>query len=453
MALSFERVRPLLLAHPGARQLWVGYSGGLDSHVLLHLLATRADLRTERSVSAVHVDHGLQPDSRAWARHCSAVCRALNVPLRSVAVCARPEKGQSPEAAAREARYRALSALIGPNGALLMAHHRDDQAETLLLQLLRGSGPHGLAAMPIAAPLGRGLLLRPLLEIERTEILAYAREHGLDWIEDQSNTDTGIDRNFLRHDILPRLKQRWPAAARTLSRSASLCAAAASLMDAQAAQDLLEAMHMDRPDCLDLRVLNALDEGRRCNVLRHWLGRLGLPRPSAAQLQRIIDDLLVAAPDRRPRVHWPGTELRRHREGLYAMVPLPDHDPAKTYELVPEEPLRLPGVGELLLKATRGRGLDRAALTGRPLSVRFRRGGEWFRPLGQSHRRTLKNLLRETGLAPWERDRVPLLYAGEELVAVAGLGVSAAFATPPHGTGLLLEWRREWQTTSPSGTV
>ncbi len=178
---------------------------------------------------ALYVDHGLQAAATAWGEHCAHVCRALNVPFRVLRIDARPAPGESPEAAARRARYAALAAELSPDSALLTAHHRDDQAETLLLQLLRGAGPHGLAAMPAVSRLGQGWLLRPLLNVDRAELLAYARAHDLQWIEDASNQDTGFDRNYLRHRVLPLLRERWPAMNRTLARSARRCAETASL--------------------------------------------------------------------------------------------------------------------------------------------------------------------------------------------------------------------------------
>lgn len=210
----------LLIAHPQICRLIVGYSGGLDSHVLLHGLAMHRPYWLTQKLEAIYVDHGLQTASAVWGEHCAEVCRDLNMPFRVLKIDARPVPGESPEAAARRARYAALAAELGFDSALLTAHHRDDQAETLLLQLLRGAGPYGLAAMPAVSRLGQGRLLRPFLEVDRAELLAYAGKHGLRWIEDASNTDTGFDRNYLRHRVLPLLRERWPAVNRTLSRSA-----------------------------------------------------------------------------------------------------------------------------------------------------------------------------------------------------------------------------------------
>ncbi|MCB1822500.1 MAG: tRNA lysidine(34) synthetase TilS, partial [Candidatus Competibacteraceae bacterium] len=240
-----------------ARHLIIGYSGGLDSHVLLHVLATQGHHWPERRLEAIYVDHGLHTASVAWGEHCANVCRDLNLPFRVLKIDARPTPGESPEAAARRARYTAFATELSPDAALLTAHHCDDQAETLLLQLLRGAGPHGLAAMPAVSRLGEGWLLRPFLEVDRAELLAYARTHDLQWIEDASNTDIGFDRNYLRHQVLPVLRERWPAVNRTLSRSARLCAETATWLDEEAAADLAR-VATERPDRLAVPVLREL---------------------------------------------------------------------------------------------------------------------------------------------------------------------------------------------------
>lgn len=450
---GIEAAMAQLDARPGVRCFVIGYSGGMDSHVLLHRLANPHDRR--RALTALYVDHGLQAASVAWGEHCASVCRALNAPFRVVKINARPASGESPEAAARRARYTALAAELGSDSALLTAHHRDDQAETLLLQLLRGAGPHGLAAMPAAARLGQGWLLRPLLNVDRAELLAYAGAHGLQWIEDASNTDTGFDRNYLRHRVLPLLRERWPAANRTLARSAQLCAETAGWLDEQAAADLASATP-ERPDGLSIPALRALSERRQRHLLRYWLRQLRLPIPDARQLRQLLHDALTAAADRNPCVRWPGAEVRRYREALYATSPLQLHDIRQSFiwraDAEGWPPLDLPGVGQLRMQETVGAGLRSEALARGLLIVQFRQGGERFRPAGRSHSQELKKLLQQAGIPPWERERLPLVYgviakdsghaalAKEEttthqLLAVAGLGIAADFAAEPGETG------------------
>ena len=439
-ALRHARLNPLLAAHPEVHHLVVGYSGGLDSHALLHLLATHRASWPERRLAAIYVDHGLQAASASWGEHCARICRELDVPFQALKIHARHAPGESPEAAARRARYAALAVELRPDAALLTAHHRDDQAETLLLQLLRGAGPHGLAAMPTASRLGQGWLFRPFLEVDRAELLAYAQAHELRWIEDASNEDTRFDRNYLRHRILPLLRDRWPAAPRALARSAQWCAETAAWLDEEADADLT-CIVAHRSDGLSIPALRELSEVRQRNVLRRWLRRLGLPVPEARQLRQILHDALSAGRDRQPCIHWPGGEVRRYREALYAMPPLALHDAQRSWvwrrNANGYPPLELPGLGQLRLQATVGAGLRAERLAGATLTVGFRRGGERFRPAGRHHGQELKKLLQDAGIPPWERDRLPLLYRDQTLLAVVGLGAAAIAAATPGEPGFL----------------
>jgi len=439
--MSTRFLRPLdalLAAHPAAQRLVVGYSGGVDSHVLLHVLAAHRDRWPERALAAMYVDHGLQAASASWGEHCARICRDLEVPFRVVRIHAHPASGESPEAAARRARYAAFAAELGPDAALLSAHHRDDQAETLLLQLLRGAGPHGLAAMPAGSRLGRSWLLRPLLDLDRADLLVYAQAHELRWIEDASNADAGFDRNYLRHHVLPLLRERWPAMNRTLARSARWCAETADGLDAEAAADLARA-GTHRPDSLPIPALRELGEQRQRNLLRYWLRQLALPTPDHRQLEHIVRDGLTARRDRQPCIHWPGGEVRRYRDALYAMPPLTPHDARQHWVWRPcanrYPPLALPGIGTLVFQEGVGVGVRAAALADAALTVRFRQGGERFRPVGRRHGQELKKLWQEAGIPPWERERLPLIYRDRALLAVVGLGVVADHAAAPGEPG------------------
>lgn len=430
---------------PHVRQFLVGYSGGLDSHVLLHWLRHQ---QLPQAVSAIYIDHGLQAAAAAWGEHCATVCQTLQVPLQRVATDARPQTGESPEAAARRVRYAAFAAQVDAHTAILTAHHADDQAETLLLQLLRGSGVHGLAAMPSVARCGAGWLLRPLLGVTRRELRAYAEAHGLHWVEDPSNRELCFDRNYLRHQVLPLLQQRWPAVARTVGRAAGLCAEAATTLDAVAAQDLL-AVQGEQPQQLHLAALRNLNAPRQRQVLRYWLRSLQLPVPDASQLQQLLQDMLGAAADRNPCVAWPGVEVRRYQQMLYALPQLPPLAPQTSllWRMVDGQwpRLALPGSGVLYMQHCMGQGLQAAYVASGALQVRFRQGGERFRPLGRPHSQELKKLLQEAAIPPWERQRLPLLYQVQDgdaepgieprLLAVVGLGIAAECAVPPNVLG------------------
>lgn len=438
MDLTPHSLRQRLAQLPAARRYRVAYSGGRDSHVLLHCMHAAV---AGSQLSAIHVHHGLHPEADQWAAHCRQVCAALQVPLAVIEVDARPGAGESPEAAARAARYRALAQQLEAGDALVTAHHRQDQAETLLLQLLRGAGPRGLAAMPPHAVLGAGLHLRPLLGYAAEALAAYATEQQLHWIEDHSNHDQSLDRNFLRHGVAPLLARRWPAWDETVARAAVNNAEAARLADALGRLDLGDSVG-PRADELDLDALRHLDRTRQANALRLWLRDLGLAVPSRSHLQRILDDVVGARPDAAPLVRWEGVEVRRYRDRLFAMTPLPAHDAGQRIAWHLQQPLSLPAVGvRLCATRVRGRGVRTDLFSQGSGEVRFRCGGERLRPVGGAHRRELKTLFQERGVAPWQRGRIPLLYVGDQLAAVGDLWVehTLAAASDQWGYELVLQ--------------
>lgn len=423
---------------PPVTRYWIAYSGGCDSHVLLHALV-RLRNSALPSIHAVHIDHGLQEVSRAWAQHCAAVCASLNIPLTSSRVDAQPAPGESREAAARDARYRALADLIETDDVLLTAHHQDDQAETMLLQLLRGGGPHGLAGMAKCTPFSRGWHARPLLAFPRDELRSYAKKNGLRWIDDPSNTDIGFNRNYLRNTVMPLLRARWPAVSRVLTRGAAHQAEAAQLLDALAAQDL-ERCRGARENQLRIPALATLDAARQRNILRYWFKQLGYALPDSARLAQIQHTLLHAAPDRAPVVSWEGAELRRYRDLLYALTPL-SRTQQQEWPWDVASPLQLPDGAQLIAVPTKGLGIRRESCAHRRVTVRLRRGGETCRPAPEAHLRPLKKLLQEQGVPPWRRACLPLVYVDDQLAAVADLWVCAPFHATADEEGIRIEWR------------
>lgn len=394
----------------------VAYSGGGDSQALLHALVNGA--AGTRAVRAVHVHHGLQPDADAWADRCSTHCAAWGVEFEVVRLNARARAGDSPEARARELRYRALRQGLARGDALLTAHHADDQAETLLLQLLRGAGPAGLAAMPAIVPFGTGWHVRPLLPLRRTALRAYLERFGLDWIEDPSNQEWKTPRNYLRHRVMPLIEAYWPAATVTLGRAAALQAETQGLLMHLGRRDLEAASH-SLSGVLDVDALRALPDARLHNAVRVWLSDKGLPLPSRQRLSS-LRRMLEARVDGRAQLCWPGAELRRYRDGVYAGAPLPRHDPTVVIDWDPSQPMDLPGVGMRLCAEDLRcdwRGLKSA---GARFTIRFRSGGERCRPSPRGAARALKTLLQEAGVPPWLRDRIPLLYADQRLIEVVG---------------------------------
>ncbi len=437
MVFSAERLFDVLACSARPQRYRLALSGGLDSVALLHALAGLRE-RLGVPLDALHVHHGLHPDAARWQAFCERLGRGLGVPVRTLRVSVAAASGESLEAVARDARYAALAAVLAPGDVLLSAQHRDDQAETVLLQLLRGAGPGGLAAMPAEAPLGAGRLVRPLLGFSRADLEAYAREQALVWVEDPSNEDLRFDRNFLRREVIPALRRRWPALDRTLSRSAAHCAEAQSLIDALAAADLAQ---VERDDAgLDLERLGALPPARARALLRYWIRSRGLRVPDQARLDRVMQEVAAAARDRNPSLRWAGAEIRRYRNALYVQASAAAPGPTATLDWDGWSPLPLPAGGKMHAAAGAA-GVDGALWRREPLQVRFRRGGERCRPHGRAHSQTLKRLFQEAGVPPWVRECVPLVYAGEHLVAVGDLWVCEPFhAEAP--LGVALRWER-----------
>jgi tRNA(Ile)-lysidine synthase len=437
-AFGPARLADALARVPAMDRYRVAFSGGADSLALLQGLWALREALAPAPIDAVHVHHGLHPDADAWADHCRTACRHLGVELQVLRVDARAAPGESPEAAARQARYRALADALNAGEAVCTAHHQRDQAETLLLQLLRGAGPAGLAAMPSAAPLGRGWLLRPMLDVGPDALRVYLEGQGLDWIEDPGNADERFDRNFLRGNVMPKLLQRWPGAQATLARAAAHQADAMAIADALARLDL-DAARDSETGTLAVSGLVAMPPPRARNLVRAWLAEQGLPAAGSVHLREILEGLVPARADASPLVRWPGAEVRRHRDTLHAQTPLPRHDASLVLPWVPGEPLALPH-GVLDASPAEGLGLRAAALGGARVEVRFRRGGERFRPAGRRHSTALKKLLQASDLPPWLRERIPLVYVDGELAAVAGMWVAEAHAVGNRDRGWVLRW-------------
>ncbi len=416
------------------RRFVIALSGGMDSSALAHAVAALSAQSGEYAgvpVAAIHIDHGLQSGSAEWSERCAAFAAANNMEFQSLQVSVPEGSGKGLEAAARDVRYAALRAQVADGDWLLSGHHQEDQSETLLLNLIRGSGPAGVAGIGQVHRFACAWLLRPLLDVSRAALLEYATAAKLDWIEDPSNTDCSFDRNFLRHEVLPRLGERWPDIAARLQRSASHAGEASQLLSELAGIDL-DALGA-QASCLPIDGLLLLSAARQRNLIRYALRVLELATPGAAKLERVLTEVIPARADAQPLVSWPGASVRRYRNGLYL---LPE-TLATGIEAAPIASTELwlgDGLGTLQLVANADVGLSQS-LVEAGLTVRPRIGGEKFRPKGQAHTRKLKKLLQEAGVVPWMRDRLPLLYAGDELVAVGDLWLADGAATRP-GVGL-----------------
>ena len=414
-------------------RLVIALSGGLDSTVLAHLLATTRS-QHGKSLLAVHVDHRLHPDSASWAAQCQALAAEFEIDFACEVVSVDVDAGQGTEAAARDARYTALRKHLADGDWLLSAHHQDDQAETLLLNLLRGSGPAGVAAMQSVRKIGDSWLVRPLLGVSRDELADYASSENLSWITDPSNDDCSFDRNFLRNEVMPVLASRWPHAGSSLARSAELARDSANLLMELADLDYTSIGGEDNR--LPVSALSTLSTSRQKNLLRRVAQLVRLPSPAAAHLQLIVEQLLPAREDAEPLVSWPGAEARRYRDTLYLLPASVAADFECGQTLNTAAVAIGPGLGELSLVEDGGRGLSRDAVA-RGLTLHRRKGGEEIKPVGQTHTRKLKKLLQEEGIVPWQRDLLPLVYCGEDLVAVADLWIAADIVAE---NGLAIRW-------------
>lgn len=437
-AYSPARLAGALARMPAMHQYRVALSGGADSVALLHAFGQLRESLAPAHIGAVHVHHGLHPEADRWEMLCRGLCADLDVALDVLRVDARAASGESPEAAARRARYGAFADLLGAGEALCTAHHRSDQAETLLLQLMRGAGPAGLAGMPALAPFGDGWLARPLLGETPQALRDYLARHDIQWVEDPANADRRFDRNYLRHEILPRLEARWPGVQRTLARAADHQADSAAIAQALAELDLAEACG-PLPGTLSVAALEQLPAARARNLLRAWVSAQGLPVAGATHVRGILAELVKARSDATPLVSWPGAQVRRYRGALYASTPMPPHDASRVISWRPGDPLAL-GHGTLEAIPTEGHGLSVERCAGARVEVRFRQGGERIQPAGRGHSTALKKLLQSSGVPPWLRDRIPLIYVDGELAAVAGLWVSEAHAVSGGRTGWLVNW-------------
>ncbi len=420
------------------RRYCVAFSGGVDSAALLHVLAQARRTTRSFALRAIHVNHHLQPQADEWARHALQVGERLDVPMTVLDVSIASRKGESIEASARASRYALFAGELESEEFLLTAHHQDDQLETVLLQLLRGAGVAGLAAMPACARFARGWHARPLLEVSRADLVDYVTRQELPWIEDASNTDARFDRNFLRRHVLPALRQRWPAAAANVARSAGHMAEAQQVLDEVARKDLASARDGKTLQCAALRALAPVHAR---NVLRYWLREQGFLLPSAARLEEIVSAMLHARADSIPVVKWPGAEVRRYRDRLYAMGPLgPAPKSGLTWDWKRDSQLDLgAGVGSLRLVPSGGGALRLRELPN-PLRIAWREAGAKLRPAADRPSRTLRYLFQELGIVPWMRTRIPLILHGDRPIALADLCVDCEFAARADEAALALEW-------------
>lgn len=400
----------------------VGFSGGVDSTVLLHgLVCLRDKYRLPLELTAIYVHHGLNSKADDWLTHCEHFCHNWQVSFISERVQVNGKEGGI-EQGAREARYQAYRQYLQPNQVLVTAQHQDDQAETFLLALKRGSGPAGLSSMPAKMPFEQGYLLRPLLNITREQIEAYAHEHGLLWIEDDSNQDDRYDRNFLRLHVMPLLTQRWPHFSQAVTRSAALCGEQEALLDELLDVELQQLI--DEHQSLDINLLSRCSEIKRNALLRRWFAKCNKSMPSRSQLSRLWQEVALSKADAEPRLRFFQDEVRRYQQRLY-LVPVMEELTDKVIEWSLSQPLILPNqLGILAVGRDSGKTICRAPLADEKVTVRFGLTASSLRIVGRDLARSSKKIWQELNIAPWQRTRIPLIYYNDTLIAAVNTFVT-----------------------------
>ncbi len=403
------------------KDYFVAYSGGVDSHVLLDILATHHNSKNQ--IHAIHINHHLSPNANTWEKHCFSICHSYGVSFEVENLDLSHLAGESLESLARDKRYEALQKMINERGDLLTAHHQQDQAETVLLQLLRGAGIKGLCAMPSEMPFGEGKLIRPFLNVTKDDILHYAKQKKLTWVEDESNQNSRFSRNYLRHYVMPNLISRWPETSANIARSAKHLSNTKKIIDEINQKDFKVIKQVDFSISLDK--LNQFSKERQQELIRYWLSELDLPVPSTKQLSQVFNDVINAKQDANPCCQWPGAEVRRFKQKLYAMLPLTPLPNALSIAWSWPDDCLLPALlGVVRSEQVVGLGIRSHFLNqAQNLQIRFRQQNEYFHPAGRQHSQSLKKLLQEWEIPTWLRDRIPLLYADDKLISVIGYGI------------------------------
>jgi tRNA(Ile)-lysidine synthase len=439
MSFSAASLHAVLDAHTpaGAAGLVVALSGGADSAGLLAAAAALGATFRGLPLRAVHIDHGLQTAAASFREACTALCTRLDIPLTVIRIIVQTPPGASLEAAARDARYAALEEELKAGECLLTAHHREDQAETLLLQALRGAGLKGMSAMPICRSFGRGWHLRPLLKVPQSELLAFGASPSGAAVTDPMNEDLRFDRGYLRRQVWPLIESRWPGAAATLARTARHVAEAQELLDRAAAAQV---ERLRDGDALSVPGLRALRPPERINALRFWLWDADVEPPSTARLNEALRQIFEAQIDHLPVIVWGDHALRRYRQRVYLTGAHPPRlDGTRRWRVAPDSRVDLgPNSGTLRWAAQIG-GIDAQRLP-ETLSVRRRGGGESLKPGATSKTQSVQHLCQSQGVLPWMRDALPLVFADDALIAVADLWLDARWCVAPPKPGLAVVW-------------
>jgi tRNA(Ile)-lysidine synthase len=423
----------LSASHKKVKSMTVALSGGIDSVVLLHLLY-QLQKTQNFTLKASHVHHGLSKNADKWVKFCEKLCTKLSIPLDVNYVKLPQKKSLGIEGEARQLRYEKL--LKSQTDLVVLAHHEDDQAETFLLQLIRGAGVKGLSSMAHFDDTRR--LWRPLLNASRIDIESYAKKHKLKWIEDESNQNIDFDRNFIRSKVFPILKNRFNHIIKVISRSSSHLAEAQHLLDDLAQIDLKNYLKSSiYKHKLKVKTLENLSKARAKNILRFWLEINGQMMPSKDLLDELLRQVLTAKKDADLKIQLSKDfEIRRYKDEIYIVQK--NQKGQKNYEIIwkGESEIILPNGQKLTFKKVKGRGINLKFLRDQKLKIRNRQGGESFKPDSKRPTKKIKQLLQESDLPPWERDFFPMIFLGDELAAVPNFGIDQKYQLSPQMTGL-----------------
>ncbi len=435
-SLSKDTFISTLKSCPATGKFWIACSGGMDSSVLLHLFYSSKS-QVNKPIEVIYVNHGLYKNSVDWGDFCKEQCQRYEIPFTQLDISEKCPKGISIEAWAREKRYSLIAQTMNKNDVLFTAHHQDDQVETFFLQALRGAGPRGLASMPTIKKIANGFHVRPLLHYKRSEIQCYANNNSLVWHDDNSNSDTRYDRNYLRHKILPEIEERWPAYRETISRMINHQKEYKTVLDEIAYSDMKRALHNNVS--LNLDVIQKLSIERQKNLIFIWLDEMNLDSPGSKHMEHIISDLVCSTSDKLPCVNWKDIEVRRYKNLLYASKTMNEHDVNIELDWNIHSPLSI--LDETLIaKPENGKGISKANTMNAKFVIRYRQGGEKIHPDNYSHSKTVKQLFQECGVLPWLRDRVPLVYINEKLAVIPGFCIDKSYSAAIDESSWDIQW-------------
>ena len=416
--------------------LCVGLSGGLDSIVLLDLLYKQQLQNPSFNLKAIHINHQLQDEAQAWADFCQKFCETKNIHFQSINVDVVETKKTGLEAAARNARYKAFSENLSRNEFLLTAHHRDDQIETFFLQILRGAGIDGAAAINPCIQFDNHYLLRPLLNIDREQLKEYAENERLQWIEDPSNTEVHFNRNYLRHEILPKLEQRWPSYRQTIQRFSSNARLATNVLNDYISKDYIDCLNSEKNTLL-IDVLLNLNLEKRLMVIRYWIKQQNFSTPSESVLLQ-IHAALEAYEDSNPLIEWGDAIVRRYRNELYLLPRIKVNFEKEVFLWDLKAPIKINNLGEISVQEIMGQGIS-VNYANAEIKIVFRQGGEKCQPSGRQGNHSLKKIFQEYDVPPWLREKTPIILIDGQIAAVVGLFYCAPFAAKKEESGFVLK--------------